>query len=88
MKRACGICEHCKKKPATQIRHITFVRIYKELLEDLIAICDHCNSTQKNLKAHIEKPVKYAPIIIYVITSLIVLVTILLVLLKTYTHIL
>jgi hypothetical protein len=41
--RAKGQCEGCGLRPATQVHHLTYVRVTKEMLFDLVAICDDCH---------------------------------------------
>lgn len=43
MGRCDGICERCKWKPATQVHHLTYIRKYREQIEDLQAICRQCH---------------------------------------------
>lgn len=45
LKRANGICEGCGITKATQVHHLTYVRLYKEMLFDLVAICDDCHQS-------------------------------------------
>lgn len=45
IKAANGICEHCFKKPATQVHHLTYIRIYNELPSDLMALCAECHKS-------------------------------------------
>jgi hypothetical protein len=41
--RAGGKCERCKVNPIDAVHHLTYVRKYDELLEDLQATCDECH---------------------------------------------
>ena len=41
--RSGGICERCKKAPATQVHHLTYERLYRELLSDLLHVCRPCH---------------------------------------------
>ncbi|HSQ51975.1 MAG TPA: hypothetical protein VLL94_11995 [Nitrospiraceae bacterium] len=43
MKRAGGLCEGCAHAPATQVHHLTYERAGREMLFDLVAICDACH---------------------------------------------
>lgn len=43
LKRAHGVCEGCGLAQATQVHHLTYVRIGREMLFDLVAICDDCH---------------------------------------------
>lgn len=45
MRRANGICEGCGVAPAAQVHHLTYVRIYEEMLFDLVAICVPCHES-------------------------------------------
>jgi hypothetical protein len=42
--RAQGICEGCRKHPATQTHHLTYRRMGDEMLFDLVAVCDSCHA--------------------------------------------
>lgn len=44
IERAGGICEKCGKRPATQVHHQTYIRVFSELPSDLAALCDRCHS--------------------------------------------
>jgi len=33
-KRAKGVCEKCKNRPATEVHHLTYVRVFNELPSD------------------------------------------------------
>jgi 5-methylcytosine-specific restriction endonuclease McrA len=41
--RAHGTCERCYVQPATQVHHVTYIRRFKELADDLRAICEGCH---------------------------------------------
>lgn len=41
--RSGGICERCKIHPMSATHHLTYERKYKELVEDLQAICQGCH---------------------------------------------
>jgi hypothetical protein len=43
LKRAGGVCEGCLGRPATQVHHLTYERVGREMLFDLVAICDDCH---------------------------------------------
>lgn len=43
MKRAGGMCEGCGVAKAAQVHHLTYCRIYEEMLFDLVAICVACH---------------------------------------------
>lgn len=44
LNRAHGKCEGCGLADATQVHHLTYERVGKEMLFDLVAICDACHS--------------------------------------------
>jgi 5-methylcytosine-specific restriction endonuclease McrA len=43
-RRAQGICERCKQRPATQVHHLTYIRVFSELPTDLQALCKECHA--------------------------------------------
>jgi 5-methylcytosine-specific restriction endonuclease McrA len=43
-RRAKGICEKCKRRPATQVHHLTYIRVFSELPTDLMALCGKCHA--------------------------------------------
>jgi len=44
LKRATYICEKCQKRPATQVHHLTYARVFNELPSDLVALCRQCHA--------------------------------------------
>jgi 5-methylcytosine-specific restriction endonuclease McrA len=44
LKRANFICEKCGKRPATEVHHLTYLRVFNELPTDLLALCRPCHS--------------------------------------------
>src|SRR5262245_39740263 len=44
LKRARGICEMCRKRPATEIHHLTYKRVFNENPADLMALCRQCHA--------------------------------------------
>jgi hypothetical protein len=42
-KRCNNICERCGVNPVKQVHHLTYIRLYKEKLEDLQGICKECH---------------------------------------------
>jgi hypothetical protein len=44
LRRANYICEKCHKRPATQVHHVTYLRVFNELPSDLLALCRSCHS--------------------------------------------
>jgi hypothetical protein len=43
LSRARGVCEGCRKEPATQVHHLTYERVGREMLFDLAAVCRDCH---------------------------------------------
>ena len=43
LRRANGRCEGCAEHGATQVHHLTYDRVGREMLFDLVAICDACH---------------------------------------------
>lgn len=43
IQRAGGICEGCGSARATQVHHLTYKRVGREMLFDLVAICEDCH---------------------------------------------
>lgn len=50
MKRDNRLCQGCLKNQATQVHHLTYDRIFNEMLFDLVAICHEChiNNVHRN----------------------------------------
>jgi hypothetical protein len=44
LRRAKGTCEGCLVRPATQVHHLTYERVGREMLFDLAAVCDECHA--------------------------------------------
>lgn len=42
-KRSDGLCERCKRNPMNAVHHKTYIRKYREPIEDLQAICNPCH---------------------------------------------
>lgn len=51
MRRANHICERCKERRATEVHHLTYIRVFNELPTDLVALCRPCHS-----EIHLKKP--------------------------------
>jgi protein-arginine kinase activator protein McsA len=52
MARACGICEGCRQRAATQVHHLSYDHWKDELLWELVAVCDDCHErAHSNKKA-------------------------------------
>ncbi|MAS95000.1 MAG: hypothetical protein CMO55_17530 [Verrucomicrobiales bacterium] len=43
LKRAGHMCEGCLKWKATEVHHLTYVRVGREMLFDLVAVCEICH---------------------------------------------
>lgn len=43
-KRCASVCERCKRNPMEAVHHLTYARIGRERLEDLMAICNPCHA--------------------------------------------
>ena|SRR5688572_22423761 len=44
MERAQGLCEGCRRRPATEVHHLTYAHVGDEFLWELKAVCDHCHA--------------------------------------------
>jgi 5-methylcytosine-specific restriction endonuclease McrA len=44
LKRANYICENCRRRPATVVHHMNYLRVFSELPNDLAALCRQCHS--------------------------------------------
>jgi 5-methylcytosine-specific restriction endonuclease McrA len=42
-------CRRCNSKTRLQIHHLTYIRIGKELLEDLLTLCNDCHKRAHNI---------------------------------------
>lgn len=38
------LCQGCRESPATQVHHLTYDRVGREMLFDLVAVCERCHS--------------------------------------------
>ena len=36
-------CEYCKKRENLEVHHLTYIRLYRELMTDLAVLCDNCH---------------------------------------------
>lgn len=43
--RAGGTCEGCGVRKATQVHHLTYARLGREMLFDLVAVCSQCHES-------------------------------------------
>jgi hypothetical protein len=41
--RASGLCEGCRKRPPSQVHHLTYAHVTEEFLFELVAVCDECH---------------------------------------------
>lgn len=55
LKRDKGRCQDCRAK-ATEVHHLTYERVTKEALEDLVSLCCRCHR-----RRHGHGPTKYEP---------------------------
>jgi 5-methylcytosine-specific restriction endonuclease McrA len=46
------VCQACFKKKATQVHHVTYKRLFHELMDDLVSVCFPCHKliTRANRK--------------------------------------
>ena len=51
LERAGYICEDCHIRPATEVHHLTYERIFDEPATDLRALCRLCHAKQHELHA-------------------------------------
>jgi hypothetical protein len=43
LQRANYTCEKCGKRSATEVHHLTYIRVFNELPSDLLAVCKQCH---------------------------------------------
>lgn len=43
LQRANNLCEGCGRARATQVHHLTYDRIFREMFFDLVAVCESCH---------------------------------------------
>lgn len=48
LKRDGGVCRGCLSRPATQVHHLTYERLGREMAWDLIAVCAKCHRAVHN----------------------------------------
>lgn len=41
--RAKNVCEMCRKRPVHAVHHLTYERLYRERLDDLLGVCNGCH---------------------------------------------
>jgi hypothetical protein len=44
LQRANQTCEKCQRRRATEVHHLTYVRVFQELPSDLLALCRQCHA--------------------------------------------
>ena len=44
LQRANHTCEKCGKRPATEVHHLTYLRVFNEFPSDLVALCRQCHA--------------------------------------------
>jgi len=44
LERANYICERCGERPATEVHHLTYLRVFSEFPSDLVALCRQCHA--------------------------------------------
>lgn len=44
LERARWVCEGCRAERATEVHHLTYSHIFRELLYQLVALCDGCHA--------------------------------------------
>jgi 5-methylcytosine-specific restriction endonuclease McrA len=50
LKRCDGVCEGCRLAPAAAVHHLTYERVGRELLFDLVALCHECHNVAHSPK--------------------------------------
>lgn len=50
--RCGGVCERCKKSPMYAVHHLTYIRKYRERLEDLQGLCEPCHAYKHGKSDH------------------------------------
>lgn len=67
MERARGMCENCLYQKATCVHHLTYERVFNELPDDLIALCDPCHEGVHSGRANVSR--KQRPAVVRVSIS-------------------
>lgn len=44
-------CERCKKRRASEVHHVTYLRVFNEMPTDLVALCRQCHMEIHRLRA-------------------------------------
>jgi hypothetical protein len=50
MARAKYVCQRCHKNKATEVHHMTYLRVFNELATDLLPVCSACHRDIHHLK--------------------------------------
>lgn len=50
MERAKYVCQRCHKNKATEVHHVTYLRVFNELASDLLPVCSACHRDIHHLK--------------------------------------
>ncbi len=45
MARANHVCQRCGERPATEVHHLTYERVFNEMAADLLPVCSPCHRT-------------------------------------------
>jgi len=51
LKRANHTCEKCKERRASEVHHVTYLRVFNEMPTDLVALCRQCHEQMHRLRA-------------------------------------
>jgi 5-methylcytosine-specific restriction endonuclease McrA len=50
LKRAGGVCEECRFNEGTDVHHLTYQRLFRESLDDLVLLCRACHTKHHELR--------------------------------------
>lgn len=53
-----GMCEDCKVKPANHVHHLTYKRVFREWMKDLLPLCVDCHEKRHPRKRKFFRPKK------------------------------
>jgi len=56
LERAGGLCEGCRKEPATQVHHLTYDHVEHEFLWELVAVCRECHERFHEVQSYHNTP--------------------------------
>jgi len=54
VKKSTVLCEKCKHELCTEVHHLTYERLWKELRSDVVALCRHCHRDYHGLNDPME----------------------------------